>query len=302
MIVEEGPGRIFGTNCEDRETGFRSCVAVGYREFVPKEEREFNVKAWEWIGSGVLIDWDVVVSAAHVVPGGPSISRVSSDPREENLRDAKYEWAIFIGETTKDLSNGRLIPISTRVEHPDFDGNDFKHDLALFHLSEPAKPLDIGGPATKLLPIAASDVWNYDGAKSVRLVGYGVCRPGEKHTAGTRRGAKVSIVPLPYDTETADKLKLNLGYEFAAGGNGFDTCGGDSGGAAVTKDKDGNLCLVGCTSRGLERRLTSPLLLDIANLDRAARGDCGQGGAYVLLSSYLDSWIKPTVEKFHSVE
>lgn len=290
-IVEDGAaqatGRILGSPCDQTDLDFRQCVAVGWR--LKDSGGDF-----QWNGTGTLVEGDVVITAAHVVPD--RLGSESREFREEKLKE--YEFAIKFGPDVAS-PNGAVIRVKARREHPEFDGEPFLHnDLALLHLERlvPLNELFTTEPPSEFPVVLAESVpWTEQDRKVVILVGYGSCdRDGNSASFGKRRKATNVLVGIPKDEQEATRIGCRLDVEFAAGGQGIDTCNGDSGGPVLFK-KGSKFYLVGTTSRPSKVRLQSGVPL----LDGGTVQMCGDGGIYMMVPRYYGTFIKTTVAEFH---
>lgn len=98
---------------------------------------------------------------------------------------------------------------------------------------------------------------------AVQIVGFGHNNRAETEGFGVQRKARVTVTAIN-------------GAEFTAGGgNERDTCTGDSGGPAYAEES-GRRIVTGITSRSVQT------------------GDCGAGGIYTIVSSYLE-FINSTI-------
>jgi hypothetical protein len=108
----------------------------------------------------------------------------------------------------------------------------------------------------------------------------------EEWDATIRKGGAVTLVGFGEDPDAVDPLDSlgvkrkvdttitrfsELGLEFFAGGDGHDTCRGDSGGPALVRLEGGTLRLAGITSRGSD--------------------PCGKGGLYGVPFAAL-TWVR----------
>jgi len=197
-----------------------------------------------WCCTGTLIGRNVVVTAGHC--------------------EATCASRIFIGTNVD--SAGRVIKVKQAIRHPDYSQAGNRNDLTVLILAEDVKDVT---PR----PIAASA--DIDAASFVRLVGYGFTEFGD---FGVQNKVDVFIGSASCDTSQAQsKFGCNADKELVAGGNGHDSCNGDSGGPAyvVVGDKT---YVAGATSRATRNSLHN----------------CGDGGIYVRLDRYMD-WITQTV-------
>ncbi|CBW25644.1 putative protease [Halobacteriovorax marinus SJ] len=160
--------------------------------------------------TGTLIDKKTVLSAAHC------FKRV----KDYYLRSA----AITLDNI--DAKERSFIRIKNVRIHPDYTGENSASDFALIDLESEANVSD-----DEILPIYTST--DYEKGQGVELVGFG------KTEAGTN-GIKF---------EVSTQIREDLQTEFSAGGNGKDTCAGDSGGPLFIKNEEGIFALAGVTSR-----------------------------------------------------
>ncbi|MEE2752275.1 MAG: trypsin-like serine protease, partial [Myxococcota bacterium] len=145
------------------------------------------------------------------------------------------------------------------------------YDLTLVELSEPA----IAQPA----PIARSCALEHlkDGA-TVELVGFGATDVWGTIATHVLMEARTTITDADCSrTDAGCHSRIQPGGEFIAGGDGVDTCTGDSGGPAFLWTPWGEAVLAGLTSRA-----SSP-----------AETPCGQGGIYVRADAIAD-WVEAT--------
>ena len=197
--------------------------------------------------TGTLIGPNVVVTAAHCVAGGCS-SRV------------------YFGDNSNVPSTGVVVAVSRAIAHPGYNPGTSADDIAILILASDA-------PAgTKPAPIALSA--DVDSARFYRAVGFGVT-----HTGGFGQKWKVDVaVATPACARPSDSATYGChsGKELVAGGNGFDTCNGDSGGPYFLI-KGTDILLAGATSRAT----------------RNSANPCGDGGIAVRVDQY-SAWIKAT--------
>jgi Trypsin len=289
-------GRVLsGQGCSQLENSYQQCVAVGWRL------KALPGAGWNWIGTGTLIRWNVVITAAHVVPAPLAV--LSSDLRAQGLQ--RYELGISCGNQVN-VSGNRVIPVKLRIEHPRFStGPEWKDDIAILQLSDRVKPKDLNmSDDTGHLPInlGIKDVWNSARVKDVTLVGFGSCdEDADPGTAGKRRAADGVPIGIPTSAGDAATFGCRFGYEFVCGGKGVDTCPGDSGGPVFFIDEAAHkYYLVGITSRGSRVQLDFGLPRTSTRLPKSTK-KCGQGGVYEWVGAYLDSFITPTIQSLSGV-
>ncbi|AMV18358.1 S1 family peptidase [Planctomyces sp. SH-PL14] len=278
--ADAGVERVLG-DCGQRDGDFKQCVAVGWR-------RKGLDGDWSWEGSGTLVDSNFVLTAGHVVPDG---LRLRAPAERIDTIANRWEFAVLIGN---DVSAERptIKRVKLRHEHPEFDGIRYRHDLALLELVDPVKPADLGLADGAALPIqpAATEVWNNVTPQLVTLVGFGSCnRTADPESFGSRRAAPDVPVGIPASESDARILGCNFPWEFAAGGMGVDTCKGDSGGPVFFFDGT-KYWLVGVTSRAAHINVAAGISVAAPQIS-----PCGDGGVYVWIGKYLDTWIRPAM-------
>lgn len=179
--------------------------------------------------TGTVVSERVVLTAAHCFASQPDPSDVE----------------VSIGSHV--LSPLATVKAAKWAQHPDYCNNleecpEDIHDFAYIVLEQPVSFDDGYAP-----PLATQDEFSdymHDG-REVLLVGFG---EDEDKNKGQKR--KVEVTIRRFSSE---------GGEFLAGGDGKDSCFGDSGGPALLELGDGELRLAGVLSRGF---------------------DCGEGGFY----------------------
>lgn len=153
------------------------------------------------------------------------------------------QTAIGFGPTGNSLTRN-----STCYPHPNYDGSA-TNDIAYCNLGQPVTNVPI------VPPLMGCEVGQYIVAgQQVTIVGYGQTNQGN---IGTKYEVTTSITGYQ-------------GGEVFAGGNGLDSCGGDSGGPIFVQLDDGSWRVFGITSYG---------------------GACGQGGVYGNMANNID-WVE----------
>lgn len=215
--------------------GFPDCVAVG--------------SAGGFCCSGTLVGSNVVLTAAHCVRGGCA-SRVYIG------NDATQPGTGTIINVKRD-ENGMLLALV----HPSYNPFTSQNDVALLILER-----DVDGVTPRRIATSAE----IDGAFYLSLVGFGYTSPVLRDY-GIKNKVDVVVASNSCNSrEAQEKYGCNADLEIVAGGNGVDSCNGDSGGPAYLII-DGEASLAGVTSRAT-RNSTVP---------------CGDGGTYARADRYI---------------
>ena len=207
--------------------------------------------------TGVLVHPRVVVTAAHCTS------------------DIAFA---FFGKTIPTLGGeGKTVRVRSAVVHPQYDPRSAdRNDINVLILARDAEAAPV--------KIAAAE--ELAAAEQVQLVGFGFNDPVRPLGFGVKRRVSVPIAAVrktPQENLSAleSRFGFSSNHEFVAGRKllGRDSCNGDSGGPAFIIS-DG-LRVAGVTSRAT----------------RQAQSNCGDGGIYVRLDTYLP-FIKDTAAKF----
>jgi hypothetical protein len=202
--------------------------------------------------SGTLIGKNVVLTAAHCVRDGCAAS-------------------VFIGTNANAPGQGQgFLSIRQRIPHPQYDGSETSpYDVALLILDQPV--------TVKPAPLAATS--EIDSARDLQVVGFGLT------TATSNLTGVKSKVLLPIGSSACNapddpgRYQCNSGFEMVAGGLGYDSCNGDSGGPAYVQIGKAYK-LAGVTVRGTP---------DNPTVQGNMLG-CGQGGIYIRVDKHTP-WI-----------
>lgn len=197
--------------------------------------------------TGVLVAPAAVLTAGHCAEGITGVSLDASD----------------IGGLRQQFTAKKVVAYPRWLQ---------TYDVALVILDRPATV----APA----PLAQGcvlDNWLVDGAV-VDVVGYGaVDKWAEDYVDALQHGATEVVDPDCDDERLGCNPAISPAGELAAGGNGVDSCEGDSGGPLYLRTPQG-LYVVGITSRAFD----------------TARFPCSEGGIYVRPDALVD-WIEQTV-------
>jgi endonuclease G len=219
---------------------YEECCLVGHRN--PNG-------TIDWFCTGVLVHSRIVLTAGHCF-------RPSNQPNVVALKASNQNA----------LQNAEIIDVRRAVVHPRYIQTHQLSDMTVLVLrtSSGTTPARIATGAE----IAA-------GAQ-LTLVGFGYEDIGASRGFGVKREVDVDFVSLRRDpADDLDADEQRFGYEsdveFVAGGNGFDSCNGDSGGPAYLM-VDGTRSVAGLTSRATH----------------GATHPCGSGGIYTRVDVHLD--------------
>lgn len=204
------------------------------------------VVAPEALCTGTLIAPDVVLTAGHCIDTHPA--------------------EVVVDTVDYGKPGGETIEVKSATAYPDWQHSYDVGVLMLDHAAAP-KPRAVAAACTARAGLVRG--------ADVQVVGFGLTT-----AAGTGDNTLLNEATLQVDDPTctddpACQAAVAPGGEFTAGGDGTDSCFGDSGGPLYLKTAHG-AALIGVVSRGL-----------------ALPGDpCGNGGVYVRADK-----VMPWVEK-----
>jgi len=169
--------------------------------------------------SGVAVAPNLILTAAHCVSNLPDWASVSVHWGDAVDGSAETQATVF-------------------GVHPGYTGDPAADDIYdyAYVVTDPALP-DLPGPYA--VPITNQADWDFamQWDRAVTIVGYGL--DSADGTMGAKRKVDVTIDGFS-----------ELGLEFFAGGDGHDSCDGDSGGPVFVTLPDGTRALAGLVSRG----------------------------------------------------
>ena len=197
--------------------------------------------------TGTLVAPDVVITAGHC---------------------AEIEPAIVIANTVDyTAQGGAQVNVKTTTAYPDWQHT---YDISVIVLEQPipnVTPRKVGTGAT---------FQELRSAMSVHLVGFGLTAENGTGDNTLLNEAMAPVVDPDCSEGKGCHAEVAPGGEFIAGGNGTDSCFGDSGGPVYFDTPRGTV-VIGAVSRGVD----------------GASTPCGGGGIYVRTDKII-SWIEQT--------
>ena len=216
---------------------FPECCLIG---------RESTIGTTTWFCTGVLVHPRVVLTAAHccVPPITPNV-------------------VAFDALDFDDLSAAEIVQVRRATVHPSYTQSGQLNDIAVLVLRTDAH--------TSPVPIATTAELN--AAPRTTLVGFGRDDIFSTRGFGIQRKVTVEIARPPAGKvdEFEQRFDYEADLEFLAGGSGFDSCNGDSGGPAYLEVAGGRR-VAGLTSRAT----------------RGAQTPCGEGSVNTRVDVHLD--------------
>lgn len=225
--------------------GYPECCLIG---------EKFTNGSISWFCTGVLVHPRIVLTAAHC--------HQPNDPRFPS----KANVVALNCEDKDRLGAAEIVSARRTRVHPKYPSLNPLHDIAVLVLRKNANVAPVG--------IASTDEIN--ASTRTTLVGFGNSDVNATRGFGLKREVEVNITDIRRtaadDLDAAeDRLDFESDLEFVAGGNGFDSCNGDSGGPAYMM-VGGVRKLAGLTSRAT----------------RTATNPCGDGGIYTRVDKNMD--------------
>jgi len=180
--------------------------------------------------SGTLIAPKVILTAAHCLADDPDVD----------------EMRVFFGDTIYTNDPNRIAAVERYAAYPTACIKDCRADAYDFGYVVLAS--DIVG-VDPIAPITDQDEWDATMrvGREITVLGFGTTGD-EKGGGGVLSNSDVGQKRRM--TTPIDSFSVS-GYEFRAGGEGQDACGGDSGGPALVQVEGGAWRLAGVTSRGV---------------------------------------------------
>jgi secreted trypsin-like serine protease len=217
---------------------FPDCALVG---------RKNPNGSFSWFCTGVLIHPRLVLTAALCFDPASPANIVALNT-----------------ENQSQLANAEIQSVRRMVIHPEYQLTGL-HDIAVMVLRKNAK----------VKPVPPASTTQLTAARQTTLVGFGNDDVLSTRGFGIKREVTVPITHSAGTGGDVDEAEEEFGFEsdleFVAGGSGFDSCNGDSGGPAYIT-AGGKRLVAGLTSRATD----------------TARNPCGEGGIYTRVDVHMD--------------
>lgn len=172
---------------------------------------------------GTIVDSTTIVTAAHCLEG-----------------ETAADLTIRAGVTESEDTGGQDRPVASITSHPDYAASEVG-DIAIVKLAE---PLSLGGNVQAIPTATAAEL---TAATSATVTGWG----DTSEQGGAPTQLLEAVVPLVNDGSCSNQLGIDADREVCAGGDGKDSCYGDSGGPLTIQTADGPK-LAGVVSWGEE--------------------------------------------------
>jgi endonuclease G len=239
QTVAEALARIVG-GTPVAPGAFPECAAIG---------RKNENGTFSWFCTGVLVHPRIVLTAGHCF----------NPTRPANV-------VAFSAEVLTELGGAEIVSARRMLQHPQYPTTQPLHDISVMILRR----------AATVAPVRLATAAELAAAAKTTLVGFGNDDVLSTRGFGTKREVTVPITHVarpggPSLDDAEQEFGFESDLEFVAGGSGFDSCNGDSGGPAYI-DVGGARVVAGLTSRATD----------------TARNPCGEGGIYTRVDVHVD--------------